>query len=71
MTGNAIELHETGEAFTCPCAHGNGARAGYRGADGRRHEADARNWQIALADMTGDAAILKAMKTNEDDTVTA
>ncbi len=27
--------------------------------------------KIALADMMGDAAILKAMKTNEDDTVTA
>jgi len=27
--------------------------------------------KIALADMLGDAAILKAMKTNEDDTVTA
>ncbi|TCR96339.1 ferritin-like domain-containing protein [Rhizobium sp. BK418] len=27
--------------------------------------------KIALADMWGDAAILKAMKTNEDDTVTA
>ncbi|MBB4066121.1 DUF892 family protein [Gellertiella hungarica] len=27
--------------------------------------------KIALADLMGDAAILKAMKTNEDDTVTA
>jgi len=27
--------------------------------------------KIALADIMGDAAILKAMKTNEDDTVTA
>ncbi|MFS2154630.1 hypothetical protein [Rhizobium sp. Rhizsp42] len=27
--------------------------------------------KIALADMMGDAAILKAMKTNEDNTVTA
>lgn len=27
--------------------------------------------KIAMADMMGDAAILKAMKTNEDDTVTA
>lgn len=27
--------------------------------------------KIAFADLMGDAAILKAMKTNEDDTVTA
>lgn len=27
--------------------------------------------KVALADLMGDAAILKAMKTNEDDTVTA
>jgi hypothetical protein len=27
--------------------------------------------KIALADLMGDGAILKAMKTNEDDTVTA
>jgi hypothetical protein len=27
--------------------------------------------KIALADLLGDAAILKALKTNEDDTVTA
>ena len=27
--------------------------------------------KVVLADMFGDSAILKAMKTNEDDTVTA
>jgi len=36
---------------------------------------DAKEWlttgKIALANLAGDAAILKAMKTNEDDTVTA
>ncbi len=38
-------------------------------------EGDMKQWlttgKVALADMAGDSAILKAMKTNEDDTVMA
>lgn len=39
------------------------------------HTGDAKQWlmtgEIALAGLMGDSAILKAMRTNEDDTVTA
>ena len=48
--------------------------AGELGIDAPR-EGDAKQYlttgKVALADMMGDSAILKAMKTNEDDTVTA
>ena len=58
-------------AFLMRCTERRRAKSASRRPEEGDNEADATTGRSANGDLMGDAAILKAMRTNEEDTVTA